>query len=583
MIITVAKNTAVIFDATSGQWLQFSDPIEIYSAYDCGSVRSALDATAAAAAKQQFAVGFIAYEAAPAFDPALVVNDAGSFPLAWFAIYEQAQPIVFPDIPANAIASLPWQLSVEDHEYRSALARIKNYIRNGDTYQVNYSFRLRASLPEDPWHLFIQMIHAQGYGYGAYIDTGDFCICSASHELFFSLANGVLTSRPMKGTVPRGLFPEADRTQAEWLQHSAKNRAENLMIVDMVRNDLGQIANTGSVNTSSLFDIEKYPTLWQMTSTVQAATRQDIGAVFGALFPPASITGAPKARTMEIIAELEHDPRKTYTGSIGFIRPDQSAQFNVAIRTVLVDRNTNTAEYGVGGGIVWDSDTQNELEECYTKAKVLTYVEEDFDLLETILWTPEEGFFLLPLHLQRLQESAEYFSRPLDSGLIRDRLEQAAGGLPQQRHRVRLRITRSGEPLIETTAIAAGTSGEYRLHLANHPVDQDNDRFLYHKTTRRRTYETMRNEFPGYDDVLLFNNRQEVTESCIANVVLEIDGDLVTPPVHCGLLAGVYRRYLLEQGQIRERVITLAELKHCSRIGLINSVRGRWDATLIRA
>ena len=580
MIPPVAR-TAVIFDANSGQWLQFNDPVEIYSAYDCGTVQSVLDSVDTAAANEKFVVGFVAYEAAPAFDPALAVNDIDAFPLAWFAVYDRAQTIVFPDIQHDAVAPLSWQLSVQDQEYRAALTRVKNYIRDGDTYQVNYSFRMRTPLSTDPWHLFIQMIHAQGYGYGAYIDTGDYCICSASHELFFAFDNNRLTSKPMKGTVPRGLSVQTDSHQAEWLKNSSKNRAENLMIVDMVRNDLGQIAETGSVNTSSLFDIEKYPTLWQMTSTVQATTRSGIGAVFRALFPPASITGAPKARTMEIIAELENDARKIYTGSIGLIRPDRSAQFNVAIRTVLVDKSAGIAEYGVGGGIVWDSDTQNELEECYTKAKVLTYVEEDFDLLETILWTPEEGFFLLPLHLQRLQESAEYFSRRLDPELIRDRLEQIAGGLPRQRHRVRLRVSRTGEPLIEATAVA-GTSGEYRLHLASHPVDEENDLFLYHKTTNRQLYNNMLADFPEYDDVLLFNKKQEVTESCIANIVAEIDGELVTPPVHCGLLAGVYRRYLLDQGKIREQVIKLADLRRCSRISLINSVRGMWDVSLVQ-
>lgn len=570
---------AVIFDANSRQWLQFSDPIEIYSAYECDSVQPVLDATEAATGKGHFAAGFLAYEAAPAFDPALAVNDTDAFPLAWFAVYSSAQTIDFPEIPPATIASLAWQLSVEDHEYCSALARIKDHIRDGDTYQVNYTFRMRAPLPDDPWDLFIQMIHAQGYGYGAYIDTGDFCICSASHELFFSLAGNRLTSRPMKGTVPRGRYAQADSYQAEWLKNSAKNRAENLMIVDMVRNDLGQIAETGSVTTSSLFDIEKYPTLWQMTSTVQATTRSGIGTVIRALFPPASITGAPKKRTMEIIADLENQPRKIYTGSIGLIRPDRSAQFNVAIRTVLVDKQHKTAEYGVGGGIVWDSETQNELEECFTKAKVLTYVEEDFDLLETILWTPESGYYLLPLHLQRLQESAEYFSWRLDPDLIRARLEQTAGGLPPQRHRVRLRIARSGELAIDISAVSV-PAGEYRLHLASRPVDAENDRFLYHKTTRRNTYEMMRADYPDFDDVLLFNQQREVTESCIANVVAELDGELVTPPVHCGLLAGVYRRYLLEQGQIRERVIKLEDLEKCTRISLVNSVRGMWEVTL---
>ena len=581
MIPPVAPNTAVLFDASSRKWLQFNDPIAIYSAHDHESVLPVLETVEQQVRKNNYAVGFIAYEAAPAFDPALAVNSPGALPLVWFAIYPQAKEIVFPNIPRTAIESLSWQLSIDESEYQTALAKIKQYIHAGDTYQVNYTFRMRTQFPEDPWNLFVHMIHAQGYGYGAYIDSGAFCICSASHELFFSLDNNRLTSRPMKGTVPRGLDVNSDREQAEWLKNSTKNRAENLMIVDMVRNDLGQIAETGSVQTNSLFDIERYPTLWQMTSTVQATAHADISRIFQALFPPASITGAPKARTMEIIAQLENDARNIYTGSIGLIRPDRSAQFNVAIRTVLVDRQQGNAEYGVGGGIVWDSETQNELQECYTKARVLTYVQEEFDLLETILWTPAEGYFLLHLHLQRLLDSAEYFAWRLNPDLIRARLEQVAGQLPAQRHRIRLTVARNGEPHIEAMAMPPA-SGDYRLHLAGHPIDADNDLFLYHKTTRRHTYDNMRAGFPDYDDVLLFNNRQEVTESCIANVVVEIDGDRVTPPVRCGLLAGIYRRYLLDQNKIREKVITLEELRHCTRISLINSVRGSWDVTLVQ-
>jgi len=389
MIPPGATNTAVLFDATSRKWLQFNEPIETLSTDDQDSVSTVLDTVEQQVREKNFAVGFVAYEAAPAFDPALVVNRPGELPLVWFAIFPEAKEITFPNVPRTAIEPLSWQLSIDDSEYQSALAQIKKHIHDGDTYQVNYTFRMRTRFPEDTWNLFVHMIHAQGYGYGAYIDSGDFCICSASHELFFSLENNRITSRPMKGTVPRELDIQSDREQAVWLKNSPKNRAENLMIVDMVRNDLGQIADTGSVRTSSLFDIERYPTLWQMTSTVQATTRTNISGIFRALFPPASITGAPKSRTMEIIAQLENDPRKIYTGSIGLIRPDRSAQFNVAIRTVLVDRKKREAEYGVGGGIVWDSETQNELEECYTKARVLTYIQEEFDLLETILWTPD--------------------------------------------------------------------------------------------------------------------------------------------------------------------------------------------------
>jgi len=582
MTTIASPKLAVLYDARQRQWLSFTNPVTVLSATEIGAVPVILDEVTAAVKKKLYAIGFVTYEAAPAFDPALTVKPDTDLPLAWFAIYSDAQAMRFPGIASVAPVTLSWNLSVTEDIYRSALLRIKDYIHAGATYQVNYTFRMRAPFRQDPWQLFVRMIHAQGYGYGAYIDTGDWSICSASHELFFTYEANRLTSRPMKGTAPRGMTLADDRGQADWLQHSAKNRAENLMIVDMVRNDIGHIAETGSVQTCSLFDIEKYPTLWQMTSTVQATTRADIGAIFRALFPPASITGAPKTRTMEIIAELETEPRRIYTGSIGFVRPDQSAQFNVAIRTVYIDKNKQTAEYGVGGGIVWDSEIQNELEECHTKARVLTHVEEEFDLLETLLWTPELGYTLLPFHLERLQNSADYFSRPLDPELLRIKLAETATQLTPQRHRIRLRLTRSGELVITTEPLQA-PARTYRIHLASRPVDPAHDRYLHHKTTRRQVYQQLLAEHPGYDDVLLYNTNNEITESCIANVVVELNGLRITPPLSCGLLPGTCRRDLLEKGEIQEGAIKLSDLQNRSRIFLINSVRGMWEATLTSA
>jgi para-aminobenzoate synthetase/4-amino-4-deoxychorismate lyase len=571
--------TAVLFDANQGKWLRFMEPVAVHAASDLESVARVLRAAPAAVSRRHYVVGFVAYEAAPAFDPALVVKPVSDFPLAWFAVYAKAQIMDFPGVASVSLGTLDWRPSITEEEYHAALRRIKGYIHDGETYQVNYSLRLHASFHEDPWSLFVHMTHAQGHGYGAFIDTGDWCICSASHELFFSHEKNMLTTMPMKGTVPRALNTAGDRERAGWLQHSPKNRAENLMIVDMVRNDLGRIAVAGSVQTASLFDVERYPTLWQMTSTVRAITRADIDGVFRALFPPASVTGAPKARTMDIIAELETKPRKIYTGSIGFIRPDHSAQFNVAIRTVLIDKKNRLAEYGVGGGIVWDSETRSELEECYTKARVLTYVPEEFDLLETLLWTPEDGYTLLPLHLDRLRDSAEYFSRPLDLDLIQRRLAELAAELPRRPHRIRLRVAGNGGILTEARLLDAPPK-KFRLHLAGRAVDPDQDLFLHHKTTRRQTYEKLLAEFPDYDDVLLFNKNHEVTESCIANVVIELNGELVTPPLACGLLPGTYRRHLLEQGKIKERTVTLADIENRSSVFLINSVRGMWEAAL---
>jgi len=409
----------------------------------------------------------------------------------------------------------------------------------------------------------------------------DFVICSASPELFFQWQDQKITTRPMKGTVARGYSVEGDRQLVKWLQTSAKNRAENVMIVDMIRNDLAKFAEPNTVKVPSLFDVEQYPTLWQMTSTVTARSKASLPEIMSALFPCASITGAPKASTTKIIKQLEPNPRKIYTGTIGLIRPDNSAQFNVAIRTVLIDKKSKQAEYGVGGGIVWDSDSKSEYEECQVKARVLLNQHQDFKLLETLLWTPQEGYFLLDRHLQRLQQSAEYFQFPIDLRLVEKQLLAKASSLKDYSYKIRLLISKKKQIVIEA------------IPLDQHKVSQPKDNqlksnqlvlenpFLYHKTTNRNIYRLARQSQPNCDDVLLWNSRQEITESCIANVVFKINDQLLTPPVECGLLAGTFRSYLLDKGKIKESKLKLAELKDCKSIYLINSVRKWQRATMV--
>jgi para-aminobenzoate synthetase/4-amino-4-deoxychorismate lyase len=495
-----AENTVVLHDVPNQRWLLFRHPVQIHVADTLNSLESVLRAVEGQVRDNRlYAAGFVAYEAAPAFDPALVVNESdfyrtGAFPLAWFGLYQEPERIAFPPPPAVTIESIPWQISISENEYRRSIDKIKDYIRSGDTYQVNYSFRLRAPFEEDPWRLFVQMIHAQGYGYGAFVNTKHWTICSASPELFFHQEKRAFRSRPMKGTVSRGRFQADDLEKAAWLQHSEKNRAENAMIVDMARNDMGRVADVGSVRVTRLFDTEKYPTLWQMTSTVCGTTDSKLTDILGAMFPPASITGAPKARTMEIIAELENAPRKIYTGTMGFLSPEHTAQFNVAIRTVLIDKRKRLAEYGVGGGIVWDSEKGDELEECHTKARVLTHTVPDFALLETILWTPKEGYYLLDYHLDRIAESAAYFSYPFDVETIRKKLAALATELPGRPHRIRLLVPRERRPVLEPSLLAP-LSEPYRVRLAKQPVNAS-DPFLYNKTTHRRVYERALAESP---------------------------------------------------------------------------------------
>lgn len=573
------EDSVFLYDAGNQQWLLFTHPLQIYVARGLESVLRIFRAVEhQVTANHLHAAGFIAYEAGPAFDPALVVRPPDSFPLLWFGVYREPEQVTFPPSPREDLAAIPWKPSVAEDEYRRSFYRIKEYIGAGDTYQVNYTFRLRAPFSEDPWKLFVRMVHAQGYGYAAFVNTEHWTICSASPELFFTLDNGELISRPMKGTASRGMTQTDDLKQADWLAGSEKNRAENVMIVDMVRNDIGRIADFGSVVVPRLFDIEKYPTLWQMTSTVRCRTQASVTDILRALFPSASITGAPKIRTMQIIAELENAPRRIYTGTIGFLSPGPRAEFNVAIRTVLLDRLNKIAEYGVGGGIVWDSEGGDELQECYTKAKVLVQQTPEFALLETILWTPEEGYFLLDKHLARLADSASYFSRPVDIEAIRGKLKVLAGGLPPCPHRIRLVAPQAKEPILEAHVLRQPLQ-PYRIRVAKKPINS-RDPFLYHKTTHRRVYDQALAESPGYDDVLFWNEKKEVTESCIANVVVEMDGRLLTPPVQSGLLPGTYRSFLLEQNKVSEEIIHLRDLGRCSMIYLLNSVRGMWEASL---
>jgi para-aminobenzoate synthetase/4-amino-4-deoxychorismate lyase len=579
MSSTQFANNVIIYDETECRWLRFQQPERILTTSDISQVESLLAAVEHEVnSNQRYAAGFVTYEAAPAFDPSFPVQTDGSFPLVWFGIYRSPDKVDFPEQPPGKAAAITWHPSVTDEEYRSSIAKVKQYIYNGDTYQVNYTFRLQSFFSGDPWDLFCNMIHAQGNGLGAYINTDNWCICSASHELFFRLDGQNLITRPMKGTVPRGLQNKDDRCKAAWLKASDKNRAENLMIVDMVRNDLGRVAETGSVVATSMFDIEKYPTLWQMTSTVCGLTGKSFVRIMQALFPCASITGAPKKRTMEIIRELESTPRKLYTGTIGYLAPGRQAQFSVAIRTVLFNKQNSEVEYGTGGGIVWDSDSADELQECLTKARIVTHGLPAFALLETVLWTPGEGCLLLDEHLQRLQDSADYFSRKLDTDAIRRQISGMVNSLPHQPCKIRVLADKQGNVQLEARPCPE-LRLPYRITLAARPVNSDNA-FLYHKTTHRTLYESAMNGMTGYDDVLLWNENNQVTESCIANVVVELGNELYTPPVSCGLLPGVYRNELLRTGKIRERIIGIDELRNCTRIFLINSVRRMWEVQL---
>jgi para-aminobenzoate synthetase/4-amino-4-deoxychorismate lyase len=558
------------------EWLYFSEPHEILAVSKLEEVPKALNEVERLVEKRGWhAAGFLSYEAAPAFDPALLTHAGDEFPYLWFGLYPQPRAVFLPP-PDSPKIDLDWQPIVDRYSYEAAIERIKEYIARGRTYQVNYTMRLQATFDASPSEFFRQLTQTQNQ-HAAYVDTGRYVICSASPESFFALDGETITCRPMKGTAKRGRTTEEDQAQAAWLRNSEKNRAENVMIVDMIRNDLGRIAKTGSVHVPELFRVERYPTLWQMTSTVTARTNASLSKIFASLFPCASITGAPKVSTMKIIHELETTPRRIYTGAIGHFSPGRKASFNVAIRTALIDCQARQAEYGIGGGIVWDSTSTDEYAEALLKARILTEESLEFSLLETMLWTPEDGFYLQSRHMDRLLDSAAYFDFPVSKAAIEENLARLTGTL-EQPHRVRLLLDREGK--IEVTGIPISYEMKpISAALAKEPVSS-NDIFLFHKTTRRDVYDLARTAHPGCDDVLLHNERGELTEFTIGNLVVELDGELVTPPVACGLLAGTFRAELLETGRITERVIPLHRLKECTKIYRVNSVR-KWEEVII--
>jgi len=569
-----ALQRVVLRDGTSAKWLEFKSPCKVISTNRVEEVISHVRQVEKATWKDGlYAAGFISYEASPAFDPSLRVKDDGEFPILWYGLFEKVSEItVLPEFEGSA-PDVSWQTPVKSEEYLRYLRAIREFIRNGDTYQVNFTYRMMARTDVDPWTLFLAIAGFDDAPFAAFLETDDWAVCSFSPELFLRIDGERIESRPMKGTAARGLWFEDDQEKAALLRSSEKERAENVMIVDMVRNDLGRIALSGSVHVPSLFEVEKYPTVWQMTSTVCARTHEGLDRILEATFPPASITGAPKCRTMDIITELESSPRRIYTGTIGFVIPGHRAQFNVAIRTILFHKSTGNAEYGVGGGIVWDSKPYAEYQECLTKTRVLKPTARNFDLIETILWSPQNGFSLMGYHMKRLAQSAVYFGFQVDLKKIHDELTNVASGLSSGASRLRLLVSRHGKIRCEAIPIESTSMPFGHVVLARNPID-NRDVFLYHKTTRRGVYEDALRMSPGSNDVLLFNEYNQITESTIANVAVEIGDVLYTPPLHCGLLSGTQRAWMLDHGQLQERSISVQEALLCSNVYLLNSVRG---------
>jgi para-aminobenzoate synthetase/4-amino-4-deoxychorismate lyase len=558
--------------------LEFASPVSVLEAREVATVPGVLAEADRAVASGAWVAGYLAYEAAGAFSLATLPPDPDGPPLAWLGVFGEPREVAWPPPAPGPPPATRWQAALDPRAYAAALRQIQARIAAGDTYQANLTFPVVGALEEEPLALFARLVATQRPRHAAFVDLGRFAIASASPELFFRLEDGVVTTRPMKGTAARGRTADEDEQRAAALRHSEKERAENLMIVDMLRNDLGRVAEVGSVEVVSLFDVETYPTLLQLTSTVRARVgREPLSRLLAALFPCASVTGAPRVRTMEILAAREVAPRGVYTGAIGWAAPGGEAAWSVAIRTALADRERRAVVYGVGSGIVADSTADAEYAECLLKARILE--EAPFALVETFAFLPGEGFRHLEGHLARMAGSARHFAFPFDGRRVQQVLREAAASASAAT-RVRLLAHADGRVEAETQPLLPPPPGRPRVGLAARPVDPQSA-WLYHKTTRRDVYDEALASRPDCDDVLLWNERGEVTESAVANVIVEVGGARLTPPVSCGLLPGVERARALAEGRAREAVIRLADLREGQRVWLASSLRGVREAVFV--
>jgi para-aminobenzoate synthetase/4-amino-4-deoxychorismate lyase len=561
-------------DLPSGRSLRLTDFRRELVATRPDEVVAAFEEAAAAAEAGAWVAAFVAYEAAPAFDRALRTRDPDPrLPLAWFGVFGGAEP-VDPPAPADPPATT-WESDTTEAEHAAGVEAVRRLIARGDTYQVNLTHRLTTTV-DRPADLYAAMLHAQRPRFGAFLEFGGRSIVSASPELFFSLDGDLVTTKPMKGTMGRGRWTAEDEQHRARLAASEKDRAENLMIVDLLRNDLGRVARFGSVAVGDLFAIERYETVWQMTSTITSQRRPEarLVDVFGALFPCGSVTGAPKASTMAAIADLEASPRGIYCGAIGLLEPGGKATFSVPIRTVAVDPD-GLATFGTGGGITWDSIAEGEWAEAAVKARLLTTRRPSFSLLETLRLEPD-GYPLLDRHLARLAASAAYFGREVDLDTIRAVLE--AVPRPDRVVAVRLTVAPDGDGAVAVREIPAA-EGLVRLAIDPRPIDR-HDVFRFHKTTVRAMYDEAAARFPDADDVVSVNDRGEVVETTIGNLVVHLDGRRLTPPLDSGCLPGVGRAVLLDEGLVEEGDIAVERLRDADAIEVVNAVRGRRPAIL---
>ncbi len=567
----------------------FGMPSQVLQAHSLDQVRGVIEAADALALAGHWCVGFVAYEAAAAFDAALQTHDPlPGLPLVWFAVYPA--PVAadaFDEARPDAVRA-EWVQGPQRERFDADLDALHAAIAAGEIYQVNHTAALHGWLRAGrPWDLFAALRREQPEGFGAWIDGGDWQVLSASPELFFDWNRRHLLMRPMKGTAPRASDTRTDQAAAAALQTSAKERAENVMIVDLVRNDVSRVAEPHSVRVPRLFHLEPLLTVWQMTSDVQAATRPGVGLwdVMEAIFPCGSITGAPKVQAMRHIREREPAARGVYCGAVGVLRPGGGATFNVAIRTVLArnssDPPATALAAGVGSGITWDARPTGEWSEWRHKRAFIDRASQPFELLETLAL--QDGVLQHRWrHLARLAGAAAHFGFVWTPSDVDACLDALATRHPQGLWRVRLTLDRAGRPQATAVAMPA-TPAEVLLVLDDRPLAEAHSEFVRFKTTRRRHYDTAAARHPGAFDVLLWNEAGELTECTRANIALCIDGRWLTPPLASGLLPGIGRETLLQEGRLHEAVLTMADLERASAIACFNSLRGWMPARLQRA
>jgi len=580
------------FDKDNSRSFLFQNPVKIISCYSLNDIKPAFLELEDCISRGFYAAGFVSYEAGFSFEEQLNnLNGNHSFPLLWFGVYKD--PIIIRhkgkvDLLQNKKS--PYTVknihsNISRGEYIHNIKKIKSFIRKGETYQVNYTFKYKFDFSGSLHSFYEDLKSKQSVSYSALIKTPEVSILSLSPELFFRKDKDHIEVRPMKGTIDRGRDLAEDSLNMKTLEKSLKNRSENVMIVDLLRNDLGRISRSGTVKTKKLFEVERYETLLQMISVVRSSLKKDVTPydLFKAIFPSGSVTGAPKISTMKIINSLEKEPRGVYTGGIGFFAPNREAIFNVAIRTILIDNKKNKGEMGVGSGIVYDADPYNEFDECKLKVDFLTKKKNDFKLIETILHHPKKGYFLLKPHLGRLLSSAAYFNFKYDKKYITEKLKKLETRFKNSfSYKVRLLLDRTGK--IDLGFSRINMNGKLIKVRFSSKKTSKNDLFLYNKTTNRNLYDKEHRKWSkrGYFDIIFTNTQNQITEGAISNIVIKKGKFYYTPPIECGLLNGVFRRSLLKNSKfpIREKVLYRGDIEKADEIYMVNSVRGMVKAKL---